>query len=262
MEKQVKPAGPSGIVARVTTLLKVLAENEGEASLGEIARRMQLPASTTHRLLHLLMDEGFVDRGEGKRSYRAGLELTRVGGLLASRSDLTHLAQGFMQAVVDACDETCMLSLYVPRTSCAMVTKALHGSHPLRYQTALYEPSSLVWGATGLGILAFLPEDVIEAVLLHEGPSPADPRKAVKPQTVKRELARIREQGYAHSRGQKVRGAVGFSAPVFNSAGVVAALCITLPESRYEDRMAPRLARTLVAQAGQFSASLGWRGAA
>src|SRR5690606_4334425 len=100
----------------------------------------------------------------------------------------------FMQAVVDACDETCMLSLYVPRTRNAMVVRAIHGSHPLRYEAALYELSALAWGATGLGILAFLPETVIEEVIAQEGPSPADPRKALKPAQLRRDLARIREQ--------------------------------------------------------------------
>lgn len=255
-------ASSSGIVGRVAALLKLLAETEGEASLSEIATRMNLPPSSTHRLLHLLLDEGFVDRGASSRTYRAGLELHRVGGLLASRADVPNLAHSFMQAVVDACDETCMLSLYVPRTRCAMVARAIHGSHPLRYDAALYVTSSLAWGATGLGILAFLPEATIEEVLQSEGPSPADPRKAVKPQQLRRELAKIREQGYAHTHGQKIQGAVGFSAPVFNSTGVVAALCITLPESRYEATMEARLSRTLIAQADLFSASLGWRGPA
>lgn len=253
-------ASGAGIVGRVTTMLKVLAEIEGEAGLGEIATRMNLPASTTHRLLQMLADEGFVERGAGSRTYKAGLEFLRVGGLLASRADLSALAEPFMQAVVQACDETCMLCLHVPRRHCAMVVKALHGSHPLRYQAVLYEPSSLAWGATGLGILAFLPEPVIDETLALEDPSPADARKALKPAQVKRELARVREQGYAHTHGQKIKGAVGFSAPVFNSSGVVAALCITLPESRFEARMEARLSRVLIEQARLFSQSLGWRG--
>ena len=251
----------SGTVARVTALLRVLAQIEGEASLSEIAERMKLPVSTTHRLLHLLLEQGFVDRGQGSRSYRAGLEFLRVGGLLASHPDLGSVAQSFMQAVVEACDETCMLSLYVPRTQTAMIVKVIYGSHPLRYEAALYEPTSLAWGATGQGILAFLPEPVVEAVLAREGPSPADARKSLKPAALKRDLARIRQQGYAHTRGQKITGAVGISAPVFNATAVQAALCITLPDSRFREGMEARLAGVLVQQAARLSATLGWRGA-
>ena len=250
-------ATSSGTVARVTMLLRVLAESKGAASLTDIAERMKLPVSTTHRLLNLLLDQGFVERGPGSRVYRPGLEFLRVGGLVASRAEVTEVATGFMQAVVQACDETCMLSLYVPRQQASMIAKVIYGSHPLRYEAAMYQPTSLVWGSTGRGILAFLPEDVIDAVLAKEDPSPATGRKMGKPAQIKADLAQIREQGYAHSRGQKVAGAEGFSAPVFDSGGVIGALCITLPQSRFKESMQPRFARILMDQAARFSNTLG-----
>ena len=251
----------SGTVARVALLLRVLAEAGNETTLSEIAERMRLPASTTHRLLNLLQEQGFVERGQGSRSYRAGLEFLRVAGLVTSRAQLTDVAQPFMQAVVDACDETCMLSVYLPRNRAAMIAKVIYGSHPLRYEATLYQPSSLVWGATGQGILAFLAPEAMQDVIDHEGPSPAS-GKAVKPAALRRELAAIREQGYALTHGQKISGAVGMAAPVFNGSGVVAALCITLPESRFQGAMETRLARTLKEQAGRLSQALGWRGIA
>lgn len=248
----------SGTVARVALLLRVLAETQGEAPLGDIAQKMKLPASTTHRLLNLLLEQGFVDRGQGN-TYRPGLEFLRVGGLVASRAQLTEVAHGFMQAVVDACDETCVLSVYMPRNRSAMIAKAIYGSHPLRYEATLYQPSSLVWGATGKGILAFLPPDVSEDVIAHEGPSPAD-GKPVNRTQLQRDLAQVRRQGYAHTRGQKITGAVGLSAPVFNGSGVVAALCITVPDTRFKPAMEPKLAALLKDQAARFSSALGWRG--
>lgn len=250
----------SGTVARVTMLLRVLAEIEHDASLSEIAQRMQLPASTTHRLLSLLQDQGFVARGQANRTYRPGLEFLRVGGLVASRAELPVVAQGYMQAVVDACDETCMLSVHVPHSRTSMIVRAIYGSHPLRYEATLYQPSSLVWGATGQGILAFLPPQAIEEVIAQQEPSPAD-GKPLRPAQVRRALAEVRERGYAHTRGQKIPGAVGLSVPVFDAQGVVAALCITLPDSRFRPAMEARLAKVLKGQAQRLSAVLGWRGA-
>ncbi len=249
----------SGTVARVALLLRVLAESEGDSTLSEISARMRLPASTTHRLLNLLQEQGFVDRGLAN-TYRPGLEFLRVGGLVASRAELPEVAQEFMQAVVDACDETCVLSVYIPRSRCAMIAKVIYGSHPLRYEATLFQPSSLAWGATGKGILAFLPPDVIDDVIAHEGPSPAD-GKAIRRLPLERDLAEVRRKGYAHTRGQKIKGAVGMSAPVFNASGVVAALCITIPDSRFQPEMEAKLSRILIRQAERFSHALGWRGA-
>ena len=71
------------------------------------------------------------------------------------------------------------------------------------------------------------------------------------------DLAQIRAQGYAHSRGQKIAGAVGLSAPIFNAGGAIGALCITLPDSRFKDSMLPKLSRTLIEQASRLSSTLG-----
>ena len=251
------PETSSGTVARITLLLRVLAEHSGDAALGEIAAKMKLPASTTHRLLNLLLEQGFVERGRASRTYRAGLEFLRVGGLVTSRAEITEIARGFMQAVVDACDETCMLSLYVPTSQSSMIASVIYGSHPLRYEAAKYQPSALAWGATGRGILAFLPEEVIDAVLAREEPSPGTGRKMGSSAQIRRDLAQIRAQGYAHSRGQKIAGAVGLSAPIFNAGGAIGALCITLPDSRFKDSMLPKLSRTLIEQASRLSSTLG-----
>ena len=253
-------ATSSGTVARAALLLRVLAEAEGDSSLSEIAQKMKLPVSTTHRLLGLLQVEGFVDRGDRSRTYRAGLEFRRLGGLVTSRAQLPDVAEQFMRAVVDASDETCMLSLYMPRSQSAMVAKVIYGKHPLRYEADLYAPTSLAWGATGRGILAFLPEPAIDQVLAMEEASPATGRKAPKPVQVKKELPQVREAGYAHSRGQKVPGAVGLAAPVFNASGVVGALCMTIPEARFDEARLSQLAHILMEQAGKFSWNLGHRG--
>lgn len=246
----------TGTVARVAALLRVLAETEGQTTLTDLATRMKLPPSTTHRLLNLLLEQGFVERGQGNRTYRPGMEFLRVAGLVSSRVQLTSIAPAFMQVVVDASDETCVLSTYLPNSQSATIVAVIYGSHPLRYQATVYEPHSLAWGATGLGILAFLPEAVAEAIIAREGPSPAT-GAPLNVDQLQETLARIRDNGYALTCGQKIEGAVGMSAPVFDSNGVVAALCLTLPESRFDNAMEESLALLLKTQAARLSTALG-----
>lgn len=255
-------ATSSGTVVRITMLLRVLAEAEQDCSLTDISEQMKLPASTTHRLLNLLLEQGFVERGSGSRTYRVGLEFLRLSGLVVSRSEVPEVASSFMRAVVDACDETVMLSLYVPHELTSMIAKVIYGSHPLRYQAQMYQPTSLAWGATGRGILAFLPEPVIDEVLAKEEACPGTGKKMGRASLIKRELKQIEEQGYAHSRGQKIAGAVGLSAPVFNAKGVIGALCLTIPDSRFDEKKETPLARLLMEQASKFSFTLGHRGSA
>src|ERR1700730_9832348 len=58
-------ADTKGTVVRVVDLLRSFAEGPAQWSLSEIAERVALPRSTTHRLLQLLRSQGFVDADDG-----------------------------------------------------------------------------------------------------------------------------------------------------------------------------------------------------
>jgi DNA-binding IclR family transcriptional regulator len=65
------------------------------------------------------------------------------------------------------------------------------------------------------------------------------------------ELAEVRKQGYAVSRGEQADGVASISAPVFAGSGhVMAAVSILGPSTRMEDDTMTKL-RPLVVRAGQ-----------
>src|SRR3546814_4202920 len=74
--------------------------------------------------------------------------------------------------------------------------------------------------SSDLAILAFLPDDEIEQILRREGASPASGEKPPSLRARMAELREVRERGYAISEGQKLPGARGVAAPVFDAKGV------------------------------------------
>lgn len=249
-----------GTVARVALLLKVLAEAGGEIQLARIAGQLNLAASTTHRLLALLMHSGLAKKGKQPGCYRPGFEFVRLAGLVLAGSDeLIELATDFLKNVVDATEETCILSVYMPRERKCMVGKVINGPHPLRYESQVYRVSPLPFGATGKGILAFLPESVITEVLARGELSPISGKPVTDSPSLRRELTRFRRQGYAITRGQRTAGAVGISAPVFDRHGdVLGALCLTIPETRFDERKESTFAEAVMEQGRRLSAALGF----
>jgi len=249
----------TGTVDRVAFLLKVLAESEGEASVAQIVEKMSLPTSTTHRLLGLLVKTGLAARGVRPGTYCVGLEFLRLSGLVVSRTEVTAVAEPFMQQVTSATGETCILNLFIPGQHKAMIAKVLYGHHPLRIEQELYKTSSLLYGALNRAILAFLPSSTIDDVLLQQDPSPVTGKPLSDIRAVHRDLALIRDRGYAFSKGQRTSGAVGLGSPVFGGAGaVIASLCITMPESRFVATRERKLVLALVEQATRLSAALGF----
>ncbi|MGJ7602740.1 IclR family transcriptional regulator [Variovorax sp. LT1R20] len=248
----------TGTVARVALLLKVLAEAEGDLSVAQVSEKMKLPTSTGHRLLGLLVETGLAERGGRAGSYRLSFEFLRLSGLVVGRIDVTAVAEPFMKTVASATGETCIFNLYRPSDGMGMIAKIVHGRHPLRYESQPFQIAPLAFGATGRAILAFLPRESAQKSLDVAGVSPTS-GMPVDFQILESELAEIRKKGYALTKGQRIPGAVGLGAPVFNGAGlVVGALCISLPETRFDDSKELELANTMVEQARKMSEVLGY----
>src|SRR5579862_1977113 len=90
-------AGQSpGPIQRALGLLKLLAEADEPLAVREVAAALDLPPSTSHRLLHHFVSAGFVVEDPGSKRYKIGPELHRVAALIQSRSNLATTVQPFL----------------------------------------------------------------------------------------------------------------------------------------------------------------------
>jgi DNA-binding IclR family transcriptional regulator len=248
-----------GTVARVTEFLRYLAEHEDEVTITALSRDLSLPPSTVHRLLHLLIEQGFVERGQRFQSYRIGNELYRLGCLISSRGALPELAEPFMNELVAETNEFSMLCLYLPAERALTLVRAVSAPNTLTYQIEKFSTMSIGWGASGRAILAHFPESEIRAIYDATGPSPVTGASLPLYAKFSAEMQTIRTRGYAKTSGQKVAGAVGLASAVFGPAGnAVASLCLTIPDFRFDPSREPRLGRLLREKAAQLSHASGY----
>lgn len=253
-----RSAGESlGTVQRVVEIIRFFGER-GDATLKELSLALSLAPSTCHRLLELLGHDGFVEQDAAHRRYRIGRELFRIAGLVQSKHDIRAIALPFLRELVEACDETSVLSLYLPADGKMFFAEKVDSSMMLRYQLPMNSLMSVLWGASGRSILAFLDKDDVDRIYAAEGRAPGSgdvlpPRRALD-----KELAAIRERGYDITYGQKLAGAVGIGAPVFGIDGkVLGSICVTVPETRIAAKNRPRLGELVRATAAELSAALG-----
>lgn len=210
--------------------------------------------------MQLLGQHGLVDRAPNGQQYRSGVEFFRLASLVLEKTDLVDVAEPILRSVVEACNEVCFLIQYLPATKRVMVVRKVDSTHPLRYDIPLFEPSTMLWGATGRSVLAFLPPDELDAVLNESHASPVTGQRLQSRKELLRELQNIRDVGYVCTRGQKMPGAVGIGAPVFGSNGTInGSICITLPQARFEPKSERSLAKLAVNAAAQLSTALGFR---
>jgi DNA-binding IclR family transcriptional regulator len=257
----------TGTVARTIAVLRVVAESGGGTQIKRISAALGLPGSTVHRLLDLLMREGMVERDEDTPTYRIGREFFRLASVVVDEYPLPSIAEPYLAEAVAAVNETAYLCLYLPREQRLSFASHRESTHPLGYRVRSHEPQSLITGASGRSILAWLPADVRAAVLARE-PAAAgvhtspDAYAAPDLSTLEHDLQAIRARGYALSFGQRIFGAVGIFAPVFGaSAQVTGSLGFTIPEQRYDAAREQEFAGCACRLAAGLSASLGHRAA-
>jgi len=241
-------------VSRALDVLVWIADHRSDPLVvRQIARDLDTTPSTVHRILGTFQQHGLIARG-GKGEYVTGLELYRICASISEDLSITRIARPHLRALAEQCNETTLFGLYDSARGQMIFVDRVESLHPLRYVVEMHRWIPLHSGATGLAILAFLPEEERRRIYAA-GLTAQTPETVVTVDALEAELERIRKRGYAHTLGQRTPGAAGFGAPVFDSAGHVCGdVCITLPVQRLEDVSRDTIASQLVAASQRITA--------
>ncbi|MGY4315880.1 IclR family transcriptional regulator [Bradyrhizobium sp. JR3.5] len=221
-------------IQKVCAILRVLAQRS-PLRLTDIADTTSLNKATALRILNSLIEEGFVSRVAGAKTYELGQE-ARVMAVGARRSvDIAELAQPSLLRLSERSADTALLSvrsgveaLYLARSV---------GSHPLQpnyLQIGSRRPLGV--GAGALALLVWLPDAEIEAVIEVIVPRLAkSPR--ITPKFLRERIAVARKAGHTVLIDAAFPGMGGVGVPVRDDAGeVVAALSIGAASDRIRRR--------------------------
>ena len=221
-------------IQKVCAILRVLAQRS-PLRLTDIADTTSLNKATALRILNSLIEEGFVSRVAGAKTYELGQE-ARVMAVGARRSvDIAELAQPSLLRLSERSADTALLSvrsgveaLYLARSV---------DSHPLQpnyLQIGSRRPLGV--GAGALALLVWLPDAEIEAVIEVIVPRLAkSPR--ITPKFLRERIAVARKAGHTVLLDAAFPGMGGVGVPVRDDAGeVVAALSIGAATDRIRRR--------------------------
>lgn len=253
-------AADTGTVSRTIAILREMVEADGDVQIKTLAEHLRLPPSTVHRLLDLLAHEGMIEHDEAARAYRVGHEFFRMSSLVSDKHPIQAVAMPILKGAMQEYNETAYLGLYLPQEEKMMFAADCESSHPLGYRVRKNAPLSLLTGASGRSMLAFLPKDLVERVLAAEKDDTAVRRAVASRRALHSALAQIRAQGFAVTFGQRIPGAVGIFAAVFDMHGrVVGSIGYTIPEHRYRKNLLPQLAGAVRRFAHTLSRTLGYK---
>lgn len=239
-------------VARAAELLKALGALGGAASVFDLADRCGLNRSTAWRILATLEAEGLVERDPRSGLYGAGYALVALAAA-AGHEPLVRRAHPLLRALAEACKETA--SLAVPRNLQLVYVDQVQAPHVMAANW-LGRPTPLHATSTGKALLAWLADDELAAALPARLQRFTDTTLTTRA-ALRTELARVRERGFAVSRGELEPALWGVSAPVLDGGRPVAVVSVWGTEGRVRARGLEALGARTASTAVEIGALVG-----
>ena len=228
-------------LGRLERLLAMLADAPGGVSPGsELISRIGASPSTVARL-RATAETSAIARVTDEGNLAAGPLLLRWAAALGPRPPLPDLLTEDLSRLAAATGETTALTVFDRSTNTAVLTTVAAGQNPVHYGLAAGSPIPLHAGAAGKAILAHCSPELIERQSLE----PLTGNTPTQRDQLERDLALIRERGWAQGDGERIPDAFGLAAPFFDGPRVAGSVTLTIPRYRKDELDLARLGATL-----------------
>ena len=243
------------VIARMMNLLDALSRHASPVNLKQLATETSLHPSTAHRILGVMVENRLVDRIE-PGTYRLGIRLLELGSLVKSRISVRQEALPYMQHLHHELGETVNLSVrhddevvYIERTA--------PGTSMMRVVQIVGARAPLHITAVGKIFLSLETPEQVAAYATRSGLPRYTDHTLADLDSLQRELAQVRERGYAYDDEEAEKGVSCIGAGIFNDEGrLVAGLSVSAPSDRLKRDWAPQVRQA----ADRISRAIGFRG--
>ena len=242
-------------VERTLELLEAMNQPQKDFTLAELSAAVQLPPSTTHRILQTLCKKNYVVRDNRAHLYRLGSALIPLGAAASQSLDLKSAARPILQRLAAQAREDSYLVILSGYRGIVLCHE--DGPNSLKIVDRPGQEVELHCGALRKSILAYQDGAFIQNYLRHCQQTFCS-HPLVDSSVLLSELKSIRQEGISITYGDYLEGAVGIGAPVFDAFGQVhASVGLVLPVGRAQGALLPPLKEAVKRYAAELSTCLG-----
>jgi IclR family acetate operon transcriptional repressor len=245
-------SGSPGAVRTLAILETLSAVGDAGLTASEIARSLELPANSTLRILEVLEDRGYVERGGEDRRFRlTGRLLDLARPRLGDRS-LAALAFDALCGLRDATGETAQLCVRA-QNRCVIIEQAA-SRQPVKVLGEVGFRVPLYSCAPGKAMLAALPPAELAAFFKQVKLKRFTPTTLATRETLTAALAESRKRGYAVDRAEGLPGIHCVGAAILDRRGhPVGGLTVIGPAFRVKETHFRELGRRCIAAAREIA---------
>jgi len=244
-------------VQNAMQILRLFTTEKREWTLSEIAQKKSMSISTTKRLLKVLENYGYLERGLRTKKYRLSLSILKLSGIVKTTMEIHREARPILKKLVNDFGEAVHIGV-LEGTETIYLDK-MEGLHPVRLSSHIGKNNPVYCTGCGKVILAFKEqteqEEVIKTIELQQFHQFSS--KTVRnARELKSHLSQIKKQGYAVCIDEFSEGITSIAAPIYDyNESVVASISITGPSNRID---IPQIVEGVVKAGKDISKSLGY----
>jgi IclR family transcriptional regulator, pca regulon regulatory protein len=234
MRQTSSDAGFSQSLERGLAVLSAFTPDSPALGISELARKLSLTRSTTHRYAATLATLGYLQQDDSTRKYRLGPRVLDLGFSVLGSLGLREIAAPHLRRLTDTTGHTSNLAI---RDDTDVILIDRIRGRPGRYhhlENSLHVGSRLpsYCSATGKALLAFLPRPDLEQILDRVDFVQRGPRTVTSKSALLAELEVVRRTGVAVNDEELESALRSIAVPVRARSGeVVAAINVAIPWS-------------------------------
>lgn len=191
---------------------------------------LNIPKSRLTVLLNDLQSQGYLQRNLETGKFTIGAQVLWLAKAYLRNLNLARLGAPIVGELYSAMREFSVLAIPSETEYVVIRTESVPALFTHSLQVGYRSP--LYCSAVGRAILAFLPNDRVNEILLASKLQALTPFTKTDPAEIKAELPAIRRTGISYGREENIAGITGNAAPVFDHSGVpVAAVGVAAPST-------------------------------
>jgi DNA-binding IclR family transcriptional regulator len=241
------------VAQRLLAILAVFDNQHTSWTLTALSHQLDMPLSTTHRLVNELVQWGALQRDERGRFY-VGARLWEIGSLYSGLDAVRNTAMPYLGDLLATTGHNVHLAALDGNDVVFLAQLTSGRAVATRTQIGGRLPAAIT--ATGRVLLAHSPTETIDAVLAS-GIPPYCRTTTTDVPTLRTVLHQIRSAGYTIATGEVTEDAVAVASPIRNRWGIVcAAVALVADSQTRSDTLVP----LLLTHTHAISRALGFNG--
>jgi IclR family acetate operon transcriptional repressor len=248
---------PVKILDKALRMLMLFTPEQPEWGVTTVAREVDVPKSTVHRILRVFVRHGFLTQDPETRRFRLGVAGIELGRRAQAGLELRRVALPIMEQLSALSGETVLLQVITSEGDRVVCIERVQQRRGLRLILDVGSTAPLYAGCSSKVLLAYLGDPAIEEVLQRDL-RPMTSHTITDPAQIRAQLADIRRDGFAVSFEETDEGVAGVSVPVRDARGrVIAGLSISGPITRVNASTMPHYTAIALEGARRIAAELG-----